>query len=213
LPDANVNYVANPQGCFYVSLCCRVICVVFEYTIMKCRSPLRFLLASTCKLHTHTHTHAHADTQTLTHIHTVTHIVLLILMNKYLFASLSLKFYTSLFDLFLLPLSPPPPFVALRPNSGHGLLILDHAQRRIIVGRTSLDEWSARRRDLYLTTHNTQHRHPCPGGIRTHNPSKRAAVDPRLRPRGHWDRHYHCIGKSCSFPRAKALIIWKPVCM
>jgi hypothetical protein len=25
-------------------------------------------------------------------------------------------------------------------------------------------------------------------GIRTHNPSKRAAVDPRLRPRGHWDR-------------------------
>jgi hypothetical protein len=27
-----------------------------------------------------------------------------------------------------------------------------------------------------------------PGGIRTHNPSKRAAVDPRLRPRCHWDR-------------------------
>jgi hypothetical protein len=27
-----------------------------------------------------------------------------------------------------------------------------------------------------------------PGGIRTHNPSKREAVDPRLRPRGHWDR-------------------------
>jgi hypothetical protein len=26
------------------------------------------------------------------------------------------------------------------------------------------------------------------GEIRTHNPSKRAAVDPRLRPRGHWDR-------------------------
>ena len=26
------------------------------------------------------------------------------------------------------------------------------------------------------------------GGIRTHNPSKEAAADPRLRPRGHWDR-------------------------
>jgi hypothetical protein len=26
-------------------------------------------------------------------------------------------------------------------------------------------------------------------GTRTHNPSKRAAVDPRLRPHGHWDRH------------------------
>jgi hypothetical protein len=27
-----------------------------------------------------------------------------------------------------------------------------------------------------------------PGGIRIHDPSKRAAVDPRLRPRGHCDR-------------------------
>ena len=27
-----------------------------------------------------------------------------------------------------------------------------------------------------------------PDGIRTHNPSKRTAVDPRLKPRGHWDR-------------------------
>jgi len=31
---------------------------------------------------------------------------------------------------------------------------LDHI-RRTTVGRTPLDEWSARRRDLYLTTHNT----------------------------------------------------------
>jgi hypothetical protein len=27
-----------------------------------------------------------------------------------------------------------------------------------------------------------------PGGIRTHNPSKPTAADPRLRPRGHWDQ-------------------------
>jgi hypothetical protein len=27
-----------------------------------------------------------------------------------------------------------------------------------------------------------------PGGIRTHDPSKRAAEDPRLRAHGHWDR-------------------------
>ena len=32
---------------------------------------------------------------------------------------------------------------------------LDHTQRRSTVGRTPLDEWSARRRDLYLTTHST----------------------------------------------------------
>ena len=35
---------------------------------------------------------------------------------------------------------------------------LDHTQRSTIVGRTPLDEWSARRRDLYLTTHNTHNR-------------------------------------------------------
>ena len=31
-------------------------------------------------------------------------------------------------------------------------------------------------------------RHPCPGGIRTHNLSRRATADLRLRPRGHRDR-------------------------
>ena len=30
---------------------------------------------------------------------------------------------------------------------------LDHTQRRTTVGRNPLDEWSARRRDLYLTAH------------------------------------------------------------
>ena len=38
------------------------------------------------------------------------------------------------------------------------LRFLDHTQRRITVGMTPLDEWSARRRDLYLTTHNTHNR-------------------------------------------------------
>jgi hypothetical protein len=31
------------------------------------------------------------------------------------------------------------------------------------------------------------------GRIRTHNPSIRAAADPRLRPRGHWDRHFRSL--------------------
>ena len=38
------------------------------------------------------------------------------------------------------------------------LRFLDHTQRRNTVGRTPLDEWSARSRDLYLTTHNTHNR-------------------------------------------------------
>ena len=50
--------------------------------------------------------------------------------------------------------------VAPQPSEGHVLLIhegfLDHTQRRTTVDRTPLDEWSARRRDPYLTTHNIQ---------------------------------------------------------
>jgi hypothetical protein len=65
--------------------------------------------------------------------------------------------------------------------------------RHTTLGRTTLDEWSARRRDLYLTTHNNHKRQTSTllGGIRTRNPSKRAKADPRVRPSGHWDRHYY----------------------
>jgi hypothetical protein len=38
------------------------------------------------------------------------------------------------------------------------LKFLDHTQRRTTVGRTPLDEWSSRRRELYLTTQNTHNR-------------------------------------------------------
>ena len=47
---------------------------------------------------------------------------------------------------------------------GQDLLILrylDHTQRRTTFGRTPLDEWSARRKELYLTSHNT-HNRPLP---------------------------------------------------
>jgi hypothetical protein len=60
-------------------------------------------------------------------------------------------------------------------------------------GRTPLDEWSARRRDLYLhrtTQHiNTTNIHAL-SGIRTSDPSNQAGADHRLRPRDHSDRHY-----------------------
>jgi len=41
---------------------------------------------------------------------------------------------------------------------------LDHTQRRTTVSTIPLDEWSARLRDLYLTTHitPTTDKHPCP---------------------------------------------------
>jgi hypothetical protein len=37
-------------------------------------------------------------------------------------------------------------------------MFLDHTQRRSTVGRTPLDKRSARRGDLYLTTHDTHNR-------------------------------------------------------
>jgi hypothetical protein len=39
------------------------------------------------------------------------------------------------------------------------------------------------------TQHSQQTNIHASGGIRTHNPSKRVAPGPRLRPRGHWERH------------------------
>ena len=69
------------------------------------------------------------------------------------------------------------------------LMFLDHTQRRTTVGRTLLDEWLARCRDLYLISLNTHKRKASipPGGIRTHNLSNPEAADLRLRPRCRWD--------------------------
>ena len=64
---------------------------------------------------------------------------------------------------------------------------LYHTQWRTTIGMTPLDEWSARRRDLYPTKHTL---------------SRRGAADLRLRPRGHWDwlgltLLYNFIAESC----------------
>ena len=61
-------------------------------------------------------------------------------------------------------------FVCFRRNSPQWAMasslsrFLDHTQRRTTVGRTPLDEWKARLRDLYLTTHTTltTEKRPCP---------------------------------------------------
>ena len=63
------------------------------------------------------------------------------------------KFRRDLRNFFFFPLWRCGPTRAMASSF---LRFLDHTQRRITVGRTSLDEWSARRRDL--TTHNTHNR-------------------------------------------------------
>jgi len=58
--------------------------------------------------------------------------------------------------------------------------------RHTTLGSTPLDKLSDRCRYLYLTTPNTQKIQS--GGFRNRSPSKRVFADPRLRPRGNWDR-------------------------
>jgi len=54
--------------------------------------------------------------------------------------------------------------------------------------RTPLDEGSARRRDLYVTTNNTHKKQTSiPPRNSNPNPSKRVATDLCLRPRSHWE--------------------------
>ena len=56
---------------------------------------------------------------------------------------------------------PPWRWGPKRAMTSSFLRFHDHIHRRTTVGRTPLNEWSARRRDLYLTTHNTHNRQTC----------------------------------------------------
>ena len=63
---------------------------------------------------------------------------------------------------------------------------LEHTQGRKTVSTTPLDGWSAHRRDLYLTTHDTHNRDiHVPDRIRTRDHRYQTASDLHLRPRGH----------------------------
>jgi hypothetical protein len=62
---------------------------------------------------------------------------------------------------------------------------LDHTQAHTTFGRTPMDDGSARRRDLYLTTQALYKTNiHAPGGIRTHDPNKRSAAN--LTPQTAW---------------------------
>jgi hypothetical protein len=80
--------------------------------------------------------------------------------------------------------------------------------RDATLGRTSVDEW--RPVAGTCTWQNTtvkRDKHPCPAGIRTHIPSKRAAADLHLRPRDH--RH-RCRG-SWLVKLEENLSLWAPL--
>jgi hypothetical protein len=73
---------------------------------------------------------------------------------------------------------------------------LYHTHWQTTVGRISLDEgYGPSQRPLPDSTHHSQETviH-APDWIRSRNPSKRTAVDSRLRSLGHWDRLYWPLG-------------------
>jgi hypothetical protein len=81
-----------------------------------------------------------------------------------------------------------------QPLVGQGLVIIEASRSHSDTPHSVGLLWKSDQpdaRDLSLPD-NTQHSQEtdihASGGIRTHNPSKRAAVDPRLTPRGQWDR-------------------------
>jgi hypothetical protein len=83
--------------------------------------------------------------------------------------------------------------VALRPNAGHGLLILEASRSHTTTHHRRYDSSGGMiSSSQRLLPDNTQHSQQTNihafGGTRTHNLSMRAAADLVLRPRGHWDR-------------------------
>ena len=75
--------------------------------------------------------------------------------------------------------------MAQQPLVGQGLLFVENlwSHSNTPLGKSPLDEWSARRQDLYLTRNNSQKRETSKPrkGIRTCNTSKWAAADASVR--------------------------------
>ena len=88
-------------------------------------------------------------------------------------------------------------FLARHPPVGPGLLIHEVSRSHTTTHHSRLDssgrEISSSQIPLLDNTqHSQQTNFHAPGGIRNHNPSRRAAADLRLRQRGHWDLQFVC---------------------
>jgi hypothetical protein len=92
--------------------------------------------------------------------------------------------------LYIVWLYVPPPSSSTA-LVGLGILTVEASRSHSDIPRSVGLLWTSDQ-PVAETSDNTQHSQEtnihAPGGIRTHNPSQRAAADPRLRPRGHWDR-------------------------
>lgn len=97
------------------------------------------------------------------------------------------------------------PFMAQQPQLGQDLLIIvtsrSHSEARHSAGLL----WTSNRPGAEAADNTHQSQETDIGdadGIRTHNPSQRAAADPRFRSHGHWHRYriyspFLCLTKCC----------------
>ena len=78
-----------------------------------------------------------------------------------------------------------------RPLVGKGLLFMEASRslRKTTLGRTALEEWSVRRRDLYIITNNIHKRHISPRRDSKPQYQQVSGADPRLRRCGHRNLH------------------------
>jgi len=78
---------------------------------------------------------------------------------------------------------------------GHGLLIIEASRSHSDTPQSIRLIWTSDQPDTHNSTwQHSQEKHiHDASGIRTRNPSKRAAADPCLRLRGCWNRRYVCI--------------------
>ena len=76
--------------------------------------------------------------------------------------------------------------MAQQPLLGQDRLIIEVLRSHLLTPHSVGLLWTNVRPDAHNTQHSQQTEIYAPGGIRTHNPSKRAAADPCLRPRSRW---------------------------
>jgi hypothetical protein len=98
-----------------------------------------------------------------------------------------------------------------QPQLDQGLLVVEasrsHSDTPHSVGLLwTSDQPDAETSNWQHTTHTTE-RHPCPRRVSNPQPGKRAAADPRLRPRGRWARRWSTVTntmfKTCIYLRGK----------
>jgi len=98
--------------------------------------------------------------------------------------------------------------VVLRPNVGHGLLILEvfqitHNDAPESVGLLWTSDRLVAETSTWQHTTLTTDKYLCPRRDSNHYLSRRAAAHLRLRPRGHWDRQEHTDWKHQSHIKMK----------